>query len=284
MKTFFLYPNEHKDRGLRVTRCVAEALLALGGEVFAATEHLSLLPTGTVCADLQDLPQNTDAILSIGGDGTVLAASETALLRDLPLLGINLGRRGYLAALEPTELEKLKALFMEDFYIRELIVLRISYTEKGQEHTISHAAVNDVVFHRSSIGNTVGLAFSYEGESAVSYRGDGLILSTPTGSTAYSLSAGGPILAPGIAGITATPVCPHSFFNRPIVFGTEKRLAVYNSSEEDPVHVSVDGRANFLLHPGECVRVGADPRPLRLLAFEPYDFLGTLYKKMKVTD
>ncbi len=284
MKTFFLYPNEHKDSGLQMTRRIAEELLGYGARVLVEERFLSALPAADSVADPLALPKETEAVLSIGGDGTVLAASEAALSAELPLLGINLGRRGYLAALEPTELSHLKDLVSDRFFVRELTVLNITHLHGGESHRMLHDAINDVVFHRSSIGNTIGLAFSYEGESEVSYRGDGLILSTPTGSTAYSLSAGGPILSPGVSGILATPVCPHSFFNRPIVFGADKQLLVRNISEGDSVHVSIDGRENFLLAPGDCVRVAVGPRPLRLLAFEPYDFLGMLYKKMKVTD
>ncbi len=284
MKRFFLFPNAYKDQALSVTKQVAEKILSLGGQAFVAPEHLPHMPAGVLTADPDRLPTDVEAIISIGGDGTVLAASETALAKDLPLVGINLGRCGYLTAIDPCDIDKLEALFAGGYHTRELMALQVGHVENGKEHVLPHLSINDVVFHRSVMGNTVCLAFSCEGESRVSYLGDGLILSTPTGSTAYSLSAGGPILSSDIRGICATPICPHSFFNRPVVFGTRKRLVVCNVSATDSANVSLDGREHFLLAPGDRVWVEVYKKPLRVLVTEPYDFLGTLCKKMKITE
>lgn len=284
MKSFFLFPNEYKDRDLAVTKAVAEKILSCGGSVSVLAKYAARMPVGVTAAEATDLPPDTDAIISIGGDGTVLAASETALLFDLPLFGVNLGRRGYLTALEPSELDRLSVLLTDGCYTRELMALRVCHVKGGEAHTFSHLSVNDVVFHRSVTGNTVGLSFGYEGESAISYIGDGLILSTPTGSTAYSLSAGGPVLSSDVRGICATPICPHSFFDRPVIFGADKRITVSNSSALDAVNVSLDGKEHFLLAPGDRVCVEISKKPLRVLTTEPYDFIGTLCKKMKVTE
>ncbi len=284
MKSFFLFPNEYKDQGLSVTRQVAEEILSRGGSVAVATPYLPYMSGEVREADPAHLPSDIEAIVSIGGDGTVLAAAETALAYDLPLFGINLGRRGYLTAMEPSDIAGLSCLLTGDYYTRALIAMRVSHFRGNTERLLSRLSVNDVVFHRSVAGNTVGLSFGYEGESAISYLGDGVILSTPTGSTAYSLSAGGPILSSDVRGICATPICPHSFFDRPVIFGGEKPIIVKNISPTDAVNVSLDGKEQFLLEAGDYVRVEISKKSLCILTTEAYDFLGTLFKKMKVTE
>ena len=275
MKRIALLPNPKKDPTLRVTKNIADRLLAQGAILSLPPEYRGAFPT----LASEDFPGDPELILVIGGDGSILDASVDAIARGVPVLGVNLGRLGYLAELDPDHPELLDRLFTGDYTVREEMLLTVSILREGREIPSPRYAVNEVfASHDSAVGLATLKLLTAGGES-VSYRADGLIFSTPIGSTAYSLSAGGPIVAHSVPSITVTPVCPHSFFNRSIVFSPREELRL--SAGEVPLGLSVDGRPFDTLYPGErCVIRRADCS-LKLLTFRKNDTFSALFAKMR---
>lgn len=286
MKRFFFIPNPKKDADLAITRKAAHVLIEAGATVYLRLPYagqladLSVTPIGE-----GELPTDAEAIITIGGDGTVLEASRTAMQLGIPLLGINLGRLGYMADVEPTQLSALTSLLDDRFSLREMMTLRVTLQRQGKAWILPRLAVNDVVFYRPPMGHlvTMGLSSSAS-ETEIKYMADGLILATPIGSTAYSLSAGGPVLSSEVAAICATPVCPHSFFNRSLLYSADDTLCVRNLSEEQNVTVTIDGRENILLEPGDHVLVERSNIPFYIISLRKKDFISVLQQKMKTAE
>ncbi len=278
---FYIIPNKQKDAGLRVTREVMALLLGEGGTIYISSSFSDLKQDGVLFLKEGELPADAECVITIGGDGTVLDASRIAMRQSIPLLGINLGRLGYLTELEPDHLETLKRLISGEYTVKEQMVLQVTLERYGQKWVMPRMPVNDVVFYRSAIGHVVSLELMQENGEGIEYLADGLILCTPVGSTAYSLSAGGPILSAGVEAICATPICPHSFFNRTLIFDVGQSLRVRNTSKTDSITVTMDGRENFMLEPRDSVVVERAPASLQLITFEERNFLDVLRNKMK---
>lgn len=266
---------------MRVTKEVITFLLDEGATVYLSSSYAELEKDGVVLLKEGEQPADVECVITIGGDGTVLDASRIAIRQNIPLLGINLGRLGYLAELEPEQLGTLKRLITGGYAVKKRMVLKVTLNRRGHQWVMPRMPVNDVVFYRSAIGHVVSLALVQKDSKGIEYLADGLILSTPVGSTAYSLSAGGPILSPEVEAVCATPICPHSFYNRSLVFDIGRPLCVHNTSDTDSITVTMDGRENFLLEPGDSVTVEQAPVSLRLIAFDERNFLDLLRNKMK---
>lgn len=285
MNRFFLIPNPKKDAELSVTRKAAALLLEWGATVYMTEPFASLCDARIRALPVGELPPDAEALITVGGDGTVLEGARTALRLGIPLLGINLGRFGYMAELEPDRLSDLRRLLTDSFSLRELMTLRVTLVRNGKPWAIPRLAVNDVVFYRSAIGHVVTLGLSsLSTKNEVKYMADGLILATPIGSTAYSLSAGGPVLSSEVAAICATPICPHSFFNRSLLYGAQEVLCVRNMSGEDGITVTVDGRENIFLEPQDSVVVERSQTPFYIISFDKKDFISVLQQKMKTAE
>lgn len=286
MKHFVLIPNEKKDTGLTVSRRVCEVLTSNGGTVcLPETTAARLACPGVTPIAEGTLPPEAELIITVGGDGTVLEASRMAIRASLPILGVNLGRLGYLAEVEPGDVDRLALLTKNDLpEIEERMTLSVVLHHGERDWPLPRCAVNDVVFYRASLGHAVDLTLSAGGAEGIRYLADGLILATPTGSTAYSLSAGGAILDTGVEAIEATPICPHAFFSRSLLFRPDGDLRVTNTSDSDAVTVTLDGKENLLLDPGDSVTVSRAPRSLRILSLAKRDFLETLHLKMKISE
>ncbi|MBQ8351733.1 MAG: NAD(+)/NADH kinase [Clostridia bacterium] len=285
MNRFFFIPNPKKDDMLTCTRAAAAFLLDAGATVYMREPFAALCDVRICAVKEEELPPDAEAIITVGGDGTVLEASRIALRLGIPLLGINLGRFGYMAELEPDHISDLRKLLTDSFSLRELMTLRVTLVRQGKEWVLPRPAVNDVVFYRSSIGHMVTLGLSsVSTKNKVKYMADGLILATPIGSTAYSLSAGGPVLSSEVAAICATPICPHSFFNRSLLYSAGETLCVRNMSDEDGITVTIDGRENLYLEPQDSVIVEQSSTPFYIISFDKKDFISVLQQKMKTAE
>lgn len=280
MKRFYLIPNPEKDKDLVISRCAAEILLHHGATVYMEKIYAPLCEGVTPCPTDGD-PEALDAILTVGGDGTVLSASRLALRLHVPLLGINLGRLGYLAELEPDHLEELSRLCDGEYGVRDVMTLRVSLVREGKEWPLPRCVINEVVVQRRVTDPTATVSISAEGESEITYVADGLILSTPSGSTAYSLSAGGPVLSPALEAICVTPICPHTFFNRAILFDSTRLLRVRNAGRTEKLLVTLDGRETIEIDQGDELMVSRANATLKILTLYQHDFLGVLKRKIK---
>lgn len=282
MKKVILVANRSKDIGL----CLADQTATLLG-TFCECIYVQqdMLPDiHTPCAvgyRPQQPPKDAELLLVLGGDGTMLHAAELALALDIPLLGVNLGRLGYLAGIEPAEISKLSRLSDDAYTEQTRMTLALSVIKKtGEEQALGCYAVNDVVMDGG--GHLADIRL-YAAGAALDYRADGLILSTPTGSTAYSLSAGGPVIDDKMDALCVTPICPRSFFSRSLLFEAGTVLEAENlGGRQEALRITVDGTERALLSAGERLRVTRADQRLRLLSFGEGSLLDVLCTKMKM--
>lgn len=280
MKNVLIIPNIRKDKELNITLEAVQVLASSGVRVFADEKYASVL--GGHCELYKDIPEETEMVLVIGGDGSVLDASVTALSLDVPLLGVNLGKVGYLSEVEPTEISSLSKIASGDYYVNERAILDYSFDGEGGDGAPHRLAVNDIVVSHNSYLGIAEFSVS-SSQAALKYRADGIIFATPAGSTAYSFSAGGPVVLPGVSAVLATPVCPHSFFDRSVLFNGNDRITVKNTGD-DELKVSVDGRfVGALLPHKECI-VTVSNKKIKMLTLNRADSLSTLFKKVRVTE
>ena len=279
MKNIFLVPNPKKDAEYFVTKRVFEKLNTLGCDVSVLNIYADcgLLS----CTFVDSIPGNTELVLVIGGDGSFIDAASFAISLDIPILGINLGKVGYLSEIEPDDLSLLEFIVTDEYKINEKMLLE-AYINKENDIILERLAVNDVVLsHPSYLGIADFVLYSKEG--GVRYRADGLVISTPAGSTAYSLSAGGPIVSHDAGAVIVTPIAPHSFFNRSIVFAANEEIRIKNMSPES-LNLSVDGRLLYELLPGEKCMIKPSVKTLKVLTFKDNNMFSNLFSKMQILE
>ena len=243
--------------------------------------------TAGLCPDAQastarkpDLPGQVDLLLVLGGDGTLLSMARLVGDLGVPILGVNLGGLGFLTALTKEELfPALEAFLAGGLVIEERVMLAAQVWRQG-ELLSEYAALNDVVITKSAMSRIINLAVSVDGQFATAYRADGLIISTPTGSTAYCLSAGGPIVFPTMPAIVLTPICSHTLTNRPIVLPADQRIEVTLQSDQD-VMLTLDGQVGFALKEADVVAISQATARIRLLRFPQKHFFSVLRTKLK---
>lgn len=213
-----------------------------------------------------DLAGRADLIVVLGGDGTLLAVARAVGARDVPLLSVNLGTLGFMAETGRTDLfPSLENVFADGFRVEERMRFDVSVTRNGDDLG-RFIALNDAVVSNTALSRMVDLLTRADGAEVTTYHADGLIVATPTGSTAYSLSAGGPLLLPTVEAILLTPISPHTLTHRPLVLpGSCKVELVVRDSRGGQVHLTVDGQVGRALDPGDVVTVRRSEHPARLL-------------------
>ncbi len=221
-------------------------------------------------------PERLDALVALGGDGTMLRAAGEAAVRDVPVLGVNLGTLGFLSEVEPEGLEKALSRLLEGDYREERrAMLSVAV---GETRCL---ALNDAVVSRGGYARLIHVSALVDGSRAGDYRADGLLVSTPTGSTGYSLSAGGPIVAPGVDCMVITPICPHSLQHRPqVVPGHVEVRLVLSASEPVEASLQVDGRACALLRAGDTVVIRKAEESVRLIRLRETGFFDVVHRKL----
>ena len=232
---------------------------------------------------VEDVYQSSDIIVVLGGDGTILESARKAAPANIPILGINLGRLGYMAELELDELNELKTVINGEYSIEKRMMIKVEVIGKDGGEKLSAYALNDAVISNGSIARIIDLAL-YEGGSLVSsYRSDGLIISTPTGSTAYSMSAGGAVVDPRVECICVTPICPHALGSRPIIFPKSAMIEVKNICQrEKMIFLTLDGRLNQELSYGDTVKITESELETSLIRIKSNCFYNQLRKKMNL--
>lgn len=230
---------------------------------------------------MEEAYKSTDAVIVLGGDGTLLESARRSAPFGTPVMGINLGHLGYMAELEVGELNELERIVSGDYRIEERSMLNIELVTPDKQIRKSEYALNDAVLSNGSISRVVDLELYEGGIHIANYRSDGMIISTPTGSTAYSLSAGGAIVDPRLSCFCVTPICPHSLYARPMIFPDSASLEVKNVCQrEKTLFLTVDGRANYELTIGETVRITRSPLITRFVRLKNGSFYDRLRQKM----
>lgn len=278
MKNLFIIPNMEKEASLPV----AERLLRVSRE--AGGRSVLFIPSEeSGYPGINDIPEDTEAIVVLGGDGTVIRAASHFFSLGLPILGVNTGRLGFLCGFDAGDPDKLlKKIMEEDFCEEERLLLHFSVI-RGGEMIREDFAFNEVTVRSSDFSKTLALSLCVNEKPALEFAADGIILSSPTGSTAYNLSAGGPLVYPSADVILATPLNTHSFLQRSVVLPAGARIAVRLSGKRaERAGVYYDGCCCPDLQTGDEVLVTAAERKVRLLNLRDTDFFDTLRKKIGI--
>jgi NAD+ kinase len=252
-----------------------------GRAVVFEKETADLVPVVVgASASKAELPGQVDLLIVLGGDGTLLSMARAVGDLGVPLLGVNLGGLGFLTATTLEEMfPALEAYLGGRMAIEERMLLAARVIRNGQP-LCEYAALNDVVITKAAMSRIIDLSVSVEGRYATAYRADGLIISTPTGSTAYSLSAGGPILFPTMDAVVLTPICSHTLTNRPIVVPGTDRIEVTLLADQE-VMATMDGQVGVGLREGDTVEIRKAASRIRLVRFPQKDFFSVLRTKLK---
>jgi NAD+ kinase len=233
-------------------------------------------------SSLESIQKNADLAVVVGGDGTLLRAARLLTPYNVPIVGINLGRLGFLVDVSPDEMTHLLGQILDGHYLQEQRFLLNAEAYRGAEKLGSSDAANDVVLHVRNDIRMIEFTTHINGKFVSTQRADGIIVATPTGSTAYSLSGGGPILHPELEAISLVPICPHTLNNRPIVVHSNDIISLtLCESRHVEARVSFDGQGNINLQPGDKVIIKRKPETLRLLHPENYDYYHILRAKLR---
>lgn len=279
MKRLGLIVNTLRPNAEEVLRRVERRAAAQGWPI-AVCERIQAVRT----PDYPSIPEGRftgkiDLLLALGGDGTILTAARAVCESGTPVLGINLGTLGFLTVASPEEAEQaLGRLAAGEYIVEERFMLEVREPNGGKDH--HWAALNDIVIDKGGISRIIHLHVHLNGEFLSEIAGDGLIVATPTGSTAYALSVGGPILLPSMQGFLMAPISPHTLAQRPMVFGANDRLTVTVRSVAGEAMLTVDGQWTRKLSAGATVEIARAPFPARLITFPGRSFLRVLREKL----
>lgn len=251
-----------------------------------SAEAAALLPAGLrTVVDRDALPGQVDLAVVLGGDGTLLAMAKTIAEsgHDIPILAVNFGSLGFLTEITRPEInDSIDAVLNGRATHDQRMMLQAVATRAGAP-PLSHMALNDVVFSRTALSRMIELSVSVGDQLVMTVKADGLIVATPTGSTAYNLAAGGPIVHPSMDALVLTPIAPHTLTNRPIVIPTEREVRVQSagSNAGDEVYVTLDGQTGFALREGDALTINKADRSLRLIRATTRSYFEVLRQKLK---
>jgi NAD+ kinase len=285
MDKFFVITNPQKDANAKTTEFIQKYLEEKGKICYVQECNTASSGTGYKYTDAASIPDGVDCVLVLGGDGTLLQASRDLLDTGLPLLGINLGTLGYLAEIDCQNIQMaLDKLIEGDYSIEDRMM--IGGTVSYRDHILmTDIALNDIVIARRGRLRVVDFHIFVDDVFLCSYRADGIIVSTPTGSTGYSLSAGGPIVAPDASLILLTALAPHTLASRPVILpdnvAVTVELADSNVPEENTARVVFDGDTSLSLESGSRIRIMKTEQKTRLVKIKHTSFVEILREKLK---
>ncbi|MCZ6639911.1 MAG: NAD(+)/NADH kinase [Candidatus Dadabacteria bacterium] len=230
--------------------------------------------------DRREIPKLVDVILVFGGDGTFLGVAREACKYGTPILGINLGGLGFLTEVTIDELYPMMERIIDGDYEVEDRQMLITSIRRGKKNIGTYEVLNDVVINKGALARIIDLAIYIEDSHVTTYKADGIILATPTGSTAYSLSAGGPIVHPGIPVTIITPICPHTLTNRPLVVSSEMKVEIIVTTQEPDTYLTLDGQIGVRLKTGDLIEVKRTDTSVKLIKSPFRDFFSILKTKL----
>ena len=281
MKKVILCPNPYRDNDLEVAKQSKELLEQVGFETVVCLpfQREGYDDLGMPIRPLQQEIKSANLLLAFGGDGTILHLARTVALNNVPVLGINLGSLGFMSELEPNELDRLKDLANWDFTVESRMMLDVTVIRDGRS-VYNNIALNDAVISKGSIARVVRLEIFTEEGFLTRVGGDGVIVSTPTGSTGYSMAAGGSIVEPTAQNLLLTPICPHSMRSTAYVLAPDHVITVEAAEANRKfVYLSVDGGKAFSLKNGDKVRVSKSRHTTKLVRLSKKSFCEILDKK-----
>ncbi|MBT0665590.1 NAD(+)/NADH kinase [Geobacter pelophilus] len=281
MKRVAIIAKVHDPRCQGIAGELIEWLSDQGVEplVEAHLAHHLLYPKGI---DSARFPELADLVVVLGGDGTLISAARLIGGRDIPILGVNLGSLGFMTEITVPELyPMLSDCLRGDFNVSERMMLDCTVERSGDE-IARHQVLNDVVINKGALARIVDLDTRVNSNHLTTFKADGLIISTPTGSTGYSLSAGGPIIHPSLHCIAITPICPHTLTNRPIIVAEDSLISITVSSlDDEDVYLTLDGQVGVELKSGDLIHVSRAQHYSCLVMSNKRDFFEVLRTKLK---
>ena len=278
---FFIIPNMTRENANSVTNSLVKEIFALGCQVMMdkALEEVFGGFTDIVFGEQKFLLSSCDIVVSVGGDGSFINAAKVATDNNKPVLCINAGKLAYLACLESDELELLSKVAKGEYITEKRMMLSVSILDKTNRIIYHSNCINDAVVSRSGVIRIMKLSVSCNGAPLINYMADGAIVSTPTGSTAYSLSAGGPVIDPCVESILLTPVCAHSVFSRSVVLGGSSELEITHDNSGEAI-LSCDGQSAVVIPEGAVVTVKKSEKCASFIKIKSDTFIDVLNKKI----
>lgn len=266
--------NIEKDKDFKITKMLSEKLTLNNFKV--------LLPENNDPIKEEDIIGNCDTVISLGGDGTFLRVARKACKVRKPILGINIGHLGFLTEADKNDIDKVVQLLSEGKYkVKERMLLEARIINDNEDSNNFSVAINDVVISRGAISRMISIKILLDEQKIDEFPADGLIVSTPIGSTAYSLSAGGPIVEPDMKLILATPICPHSLHARPIVFSENRVLKItIDDKNQDEGILTLDGQKTFKLKRNDIIEIKKSQYDLKYIKLPEKDYFDTIRKKL----
>nr|WP_326186544.1 NAD(+)/NADH kinase [uncultured Oscillibacter sp.] len=282
-KKIILCPNPNRDQGMAATRTAEQILRELGFRTVVCSPFKDQKEGAFADYDVRPLPQElkgADLLITFGGDGTILHLAKLAALHKMPVLGINMGGLGFVAELEVSELEALRKLKDWDFETEQRMMLDVSVLRDGKQ-IYTNLGLNDAVIREGPISHVIHLKIASDGRHLADIAGDGVIVATPTGSTAYSLSAGGPVVEPVAQTLVVCPICIHNMRFSSYVLSPEHVLTVeLERNGRKPVYLFVDESRAFALQSNDRVQVRRSRHTLRLVRLSERSFCEIFAQKM----
>ena len=286
MKNIVLTPNPYRDKNFQTVRSALQILKNAGAQTrlclpFEVDRGYDL-PKDLRFSRLERELPNAELVICFGGDGTILHMAKSAAKRGVPVLGVNIGTMGFIAELESSELDKLANLVRGEYTLESRMMLDVT-VQREQDILFHDICLNDVVVTKGTVARIVHLAVKCDGTTAMEMGGDGVILATPTGSTAYSLSAGGPIVEPEAQNIVITPICPHDMGSRCIMASDKRTITVEMArNARRNAYLSVDGGKAIRLNIGDVVTVKKSQIVTKLVRLNQrsfYDVVNVKFRK-----
>jgi NAD+ kinase len=271
-------PNE--SRAAELASLIAEWAARHEINLFV-NDRVRDLPPGTFSASAREIADNSDLLIVLGGDGTMIATARLVSGRGTPVLGVNLGTLGYLAEFAAEDvIRALESVMKGEYEIDHRMMLDWQVLRDGDQ-VGTGSALNDVVVNKSALARIIDIDCTVGSHYVTTYRADGLIVSTPTGSTAYNLSAGGPIITPGAEVIAISPICPHALTNRPIVLPHQAEIKLRVDTREQEVMLTSDGQTGLPLMSGDSVSIKKSPKTFNIVVAKDRDYFKILRNKLK---
>jgi len=279
IKTIGIYSKPNSQAAAEIVPALLEWLHARSIAI-RCDEETALYAGGVRGLSRTDVPEGSDLMIVLGGDGTLLAAARAIAKREIPLFPVNLGGLGFLTAIAREELypELERALRGE----HRIAKRRLLHTEVARDGEIvaSYEALNDAVLTKAALARMIDLDAYVDSQFVCAYKADGLIISTPTGSTAYSLSAGGPIIFPSVPAICLTPICPHMLTNRPVLVPETSAIRVLAHGPDESIYLTIDGQVGNPIHDGDTILCHSSAYSLHLIRPPRMMFFDVLRQKL----
>ncbi len=281
MKTFFIYPNTRKPDALAMLPQVCGLLRRHGVQTLLpmqARPAAEDIP-GAEFIETDEGVRLAETAVVLGGDGTMLRIARAAAENAVPLLGVNVGHVGFMTELEPGELGLMEKLFTDEYSIDSRMMLHVA-VRRGGRVVYENDALNDVVIAKGAAFRVVRVRIAADEQAVTGFSGDGVIVATPTGSTAYGLSAGGPVIEPSAENLAVIPICAHQLAAKSFVFAPERRVSISAACDGSEVFISADGGTGFAVRPEDSVEITRSRLRTRLVRLKGDSFYTILQQKL----